>query len=75
MCAMLEYASIRFTFVCISATMLPPVIVSTARTAIAPYQSAPLAPRPSTKRRTSRAKAPSLGPTDRKPVMGVGAPW
>jgi hypothetical protein len=55
--------------------MLPPVMVSTASTAITPYQSAPLTPSPSAKTRTSRAKAPSLGPTDRKPVRGVGAPW
>ena len=74
MWAMLEYASIRFVFVCASATMLPPVIVTaarTARTALQSTLSGPSAPR-STRR--IAAKAAALGPTDMNAVAGVGAP-
>ena len=72
---MLEYASIRFTFVWVSATMLPTVIVSTVRTRKIPSQSARSGSSISANNRMRSANAPSFGPTDRKPVIGVGAPW
>ena len=72
---MLEYASIRFTFVWVRATMLPTVIVSTVSTRKTPSQSARSGASASAKIRISSAKAPIFGPTDRNPVIGVGAPW
>src|SRR5438132_555089 len=41
---MLEYASMRFTFACASATTLPPVIVTAARSAKTALQSRPSGP-------------------------------
>ena len=55
--------------------MLPTVIVSTVRTRKTPSQSARSGASASTKIRISSANAPIFGPTERKPVIGVGAPW
>ncbi|OLC11115.1 MAG: hypothetical protein AUH39_00355 [Chloroflexi bacterium 13_1_40CM_67_9] len=74
MCAMLEYASIRFVFVCASATMFPPVIVTAARIARTVLQSTPSGPRAPTRTRRIAAKAAAFGPTDMNAVAGVGAP-
>jgi len=74
-CAIDEYASIRFTFVCVIATRLPSVIVRTARMPMIGSQSALIGPSASTKTRMMTAKAPTFGPTERYPVTGVGEPW
>src|SRR6476660_4992677 len=71
---MLEYASIRFTFVCASATMLPPVIVMAANTAKTVDQSSASGPRAETITRRIAANAAAFGATDMKAVAGVGAP-
>ena len=73
-CAMLEYASIRFVFVCARATMLPPVMVKAARMARTALQSTPSGPSAPTSSRRIAAKAAAFGPTDMKAVAGVGAP-
>ncbi len=65
MCAIEEYASIRLTLSCASATRLPSVIVSAARTMIITFQSAASGPSASANSRMMRAKAPIFGPTDR----------
>ena len=71
---MLEYASIRFVFVCTRATMFPPVIVTAARTASTAAQSAPSGPSAPTRTRRIAANAAAFGPTDMNAVAGVGAP-
>src|ERR671935_2782734 len=71
---MLEYASIRFVFVCTSATTLPPVIVTAASTAKTLDQSTASGPMPETSTRRIAAKAAAFGATDMKAVAGVGAP-
>src|SRR6266508_6744109 len=71
---MLEYASIRFVFVCTSATMLPPVIVTAARTANTTLQSTARGASALTSTRRIAAKAAAFGPTDMNAVAGVGAP-
>ena len=65
MCAIDEYASIRFTFVWVSATRFPRVIVNTASTITTCSQSVLSGPSASTNRRRISAKAPIFGPTDR----------
>ena len=74
MWAMLEYASILFTFVCTSATTFPRVMVTAASTAKAMLQSAPSGPRPPTISRRIAANAAALGATDMNAAAGVGAP-
>src|SRR5919197_3751130 len=71
---MLEYASIRFVFVCASATTFPAVIVTAARTAKTIVQSTPSGPRAPTSTRRIAANAAAFGPTDMNAVAGVGAP-
>src|ERR671936_2672523 len=71
---MLEYASIRFVFVCTSATTLPPVIVTAASTAKTLDQSTASGPMPETSTRRIAANAAAFGATDMKAVAGVGAP-
>src|SRR4030088_2674904 len=60
---MLEYASIRFTFPCTSATTLPPVIVIAARIAKTALQSSPSGPRPPIITRRIAANAAAFGAT------------
>src|SRR5688572_19306974 len=71
---MLEYASIRFTFVCTSATTFPAVIVNAASTANTVDQSTASGPIPATSTRRIAANAAAFGATDMKAVAGVGAP-
>src|SRR2546428_1696389 len=71
---MLEYASIRFVFVCAGATMFPPVIVTAASTASIALQSTLSGPSAPTMTRRIAANAAALGPTDMNAVAGVGAP-
>src|SRR5207248_11706624 len=73
-CAMLEYASIRFTFGCASATTFPAVMVIAASTAKTADQSNTSDPIPETSTRRIAANAAAFGPTDMKAVAGVGAP-
>src|SRR2546421_6144775 len=72
--AMLEYASIRFTFDCASATTLPPVIVIAARIANTALQSRPSGPKPPIMTRRIAANAAAFGATLMNAVAGVGAP-
>src|SRR5919108_5967400 len=72
--AMLEYASIRFVFVCASATMLPAVMVIAARSANTLDQSTASGPMPETSTRRIAANAAAFGATDMNAVAGVGAP-
>ena len=74
MCAMLEYASIRFVLPCARATTLPAVIVTAARTAMTMLQSTASGPSAPTSTRRIAANAAALGPTDMNAVAGVGAP-
>ena len=74
MCAMLEYASMRFTLVCASATMLPPVMVIAASTAKTAAQSSASGPSAETITRRMAANAAAFGATDMNAVAGVGAP-
>ena len=74
MCAMLEYASIRFTFACASATTFPPVIVTAARIAKTALQSRPRGPSATSITRRMAAKAAAFGATLMNAVAGVGAP-
>ena len=60
-----EYASIRLTFVWVSATRLPSVIVRTARMTTTCSQSVRSGPSASTNSRRISANAPTFGPTDR----------
>src|SRR5258708_37916366 len=71
---MLEYASIRFTFPCASATTLPPVIVIAARIAKTALQSRPSGPRLPIITRRMAANAAAFGATLMNAVAGVGAP-
>src|SRR5205809_56839 len=71
---MLEYASIRFVFVCARATMFPPVIVAAASTASIALQSTLSGPSAPTMTRRIAANAAALGPTDMNAVAGAGAP-
>ena len=73
-CAIDEYASIRLMFVCVSAARFPTVIVTTESTANSSRQSGLLDGSPSRKIRSSIANEAALDPTDRKAVIGVGAP-
>ena len=61
-------------FVCVSAARLPTVIVTTASSQNSTRQSALLDGSPSRKIRISIANDAALEPTDRKAVIGVGAP-
>src|SRR5947209_15959956 len=70
-CAMLEYASMRFTFVWASATTLPAVIVTAARIARTAPQSTPSGPIAPTSTRRIAANAAAFGPTDMNAVAGV----
>src|SRR5438477_3467175 len=72
--AMLEYASIRFTFVWASATTFPAVMVIAASTANTADQSRASGPIPDTSTRRIAANAAAFGPTDMNAVAGVGAP-
>src|SRR6266850_4432066 len=71
---MLEYASIRFVFVCTRATTFPAVIVIAARTANTDDHSTASGPIPPTSTRRIAAKAAAFGATDMNAVAGVGAP-
>src|SRR2546421_9689728 len=71
---MLEYASIRFTFGCASATTFPAVMVIAASTAKTADQSSTSDPMPETSTRRIAANAAAFGPTDMNAVAGVGAP-
>jgi len=71
---MLEYANIRFTFPCTSATTLPPVIVIAARIAKTALQSSPSGPRLPIMIRRIAANAAAFGATLMNAVAGVGAP-
>ena len=74
MWAMLEYASMRFTFACASATTLPPVIVTAARIAKTALQSSPSGPSATIITRRIAANAAAFGATLMNAVAGVGAP-
>src|ERR1700716_1466724 len=71
---MLEYASIRFVFICTSATTFPAVIVIAARTANTDDHSTASGPMPPTRTRRIAANAAAFGATDMNAVAGVGAP-
>src|SRR4029079_7500681 len=71
---MLEYASMRFTLVCASDTMLPPVIVIGASSAKTVDQSMASGPRAETITRRIAANAAAFGATDMNAVAGGGAP-
>src|SRR5260370_31354200 len=64
----------RFRFVWVSAATFPTVIVTIESTSNSSRQSAFIEGRPSRKIRSSIAKDAALEPTDRKAVIGVGAP-
>src|SRR4051812_36826112 len=71
---MLEYASIRLTFVCATPTTVPTIIVAAAigqRTAPQLARSGSNAERNT---RTNAANAAALTPVDMKPVTDEGAP-
>ena len=74
MCAIDEYASIRFTLSWLIATRFPSVIVAAASSITTGSQSAFTGPSAPTKSRNAIANAPTLGPTDRYAVTGVGEP-
>ena len=65
MWAIEEYASIRLTLSWVSATRLPRVIVSAARTMITASHWSDSGPRASPNSRMISANAPTFGPTDR----------
>ncbi len=71
---MLEYASMRFTLVCATPTIVPTIIVAAAigqRTALQLALSGSNADR---KTRTNAANAAAFTPVDMKPVTEDGAP-
>ncbi len=72
--AMLEYASMRFTFCCASASTLPTVMVSAAMTQSSIDQSACRPANPCRKTRTKAAKPAALTATAMSAVTVVGAP-
>src|SRR5438093_4240193 len=71
---MLEYASIRFTLGCASATTFPSVMVIAASTAKIAVQSTASGASATPTRRRMAAKAAAFGATDMNAVTGVGAP-
>src|SRR4051794_8340824 len=78
-CAMLEYASMRFTDSCRPAVKLATVIVSTAIAATtggqpAAHDRSPGSPKAPSRTRSIVAKAALLTATAMKLVAGVGAP-
>ena len=64
----------RFRFVCVSAAMLPTVIVTIASASKSSRQSVLIDGSPSRKIRSSIANDAAFDPTDRNAVTGVGAP-
>ncbi len=71
---MLEYASMRFTFFCCSATRLPKIIVAAASHQITGIQCSRIPGNASSQRRMSAANAAVLTPAAMNAVYGVGAP-
>src|SRR6185295_10896033 len=71
---MLEYASIRFVFICTSATTFPPVMVTAARIANTELQSTASGASAMKSTRRIAANAAAFGATDMNAVAGVGAP-
>ncbi len=71
---MLEYASIRLIFTCGMATRLPTVIVMAESAMISGVQLSTSGAIPVASTRTRMANPAALEPTERKAVIGVGAP-
>ena len=73
--AIVEYASIRFRFVCAIAARLPSSIDASESSTSICCQSIARPIIPSTRRRIVIAKAASLGAPPTSSVIDVGAPW
>ncbi len=71
---MLEYASMRLTFVCVTAVTFPTVIVSAAPTQRSPVQLGAAAPSAPANTRAKAAKPAAFTPTAMNAVTAVGAP-
>src|SRR5690349_501327 len=71
---MLEYASIRFTFVCATPTIDPTIIVAAAMTQTSDAHSRTSGANAAANTRTNAANAAALTPVDMKPVTDGGAP-
>src|SRR4030095_8763059 len=71
---MLEYASIRFRFVCATPTTVPRIIVAAAITHTIGAQSALNGSNEERNTRANAANAAALTPVDMKPVTIAGAP-
>ena len=71
---MLEYASIRFRFVCATPTTVPRIIVAAAMTQTIGAQSALNGSNAIRNTRTNAANAAAFTAVDMKPVTMAGAP-
>src|SRR3954462_10846122 len=71
---MLEYASIRFRFVCATPTTVPRIIVAAAMTQTIGDQSALNGSNDDRNTRANAANAAAFTPVDMKPVTMAGAP-
>ena len=71
---MLEYASIRFRFVCATPTTVPRIIVAAAITQTTGAQSALNGSNAERNTRAKAANAAAFTPVDMKPVTMAGAP-
>src|SRR5215472_18240159 len=71
---MLEYASMRFTFVCVTPTIVPTIIVNAAIGQSTSLQLARSGSNADRNTRTNAANAAALTPVDMNPVTAGGAP-
>ena len=65
----------RLMFDCWIAAKLPTIMVASAQTHTTGSQRAAMGPKAVMKTRSRTAKAAALGPTERNPETGAGAPW
>src|SRR4051794_14405703 len=70
-----EYASMRFTSVCTTASTEPTSIVATASAYTYGFQSSWYAPNVTTNTRSNPAKPAAFTADAMNPTTGVGAPW
>src|SRR5437763_1118778 len=74
-CAIELYASMRLMFDCVSAAKLPMVIENSAESQTSGSQPAATGWNAIVKIRRNTANAAALGPAERNPEIGAGAPW
>src|SRR6266849_7255130 len=69
------YASMRLILLCCRAAKLPTIIVASAQPHRNGAHRSAIGPNAARNTRSRMANAAALGPTEKKPEIGAGAPW